>query len=311
MSLHEITIAPPPPAPTRRPDPAPASIPVIKREFNGGILQRSDPMETAGLELERFGFVHSYTVEREHHRDLVEKLHGAIHQRMDDGDIPEVRLELVDFEDVKLRKSDPPRRYTIAESTTVRNTRMGIYSTFRTYGDHLYVSIRSFSLRPLSVGRMVMSLLLNAFLIFVLPGMIQDMYPIPSLDATVRFAALAWMSWTYRGLFRSLLLREPVGDAFRRQFPKQHDPGSFNRDDILIFFQSALPALLGAVERVFKEAGIPVEVLQDAITQIVNNYNTSVNNHIDTAGGAFTAINSALGVITAPEPETSTGSSRP
>lgn len=237
------------------------------QEFNRFILDRKDPFESQGAHLPQFELSLSYPVNQSELPKVIAALFHEVPSSFR-GKLPGVQIEIVDFRDARIQEE--PRRYLIVSRETSRKTRMALYSTFQSFGESLYVAVDCFILPPVSVARvLIMALLTFAFLLQGLLTIIG--FPL----------AVAACAWYYRDVIRSLRHGEPLDLAIRRKFHKPPVHGTFNTDDILKFYKSALPLLLEGMQVVFKKHGIPVDVIEQAMQNIyfVNNINTN--------GGSF------------------------
>lgn len=289
MSTHELLAAPDlhPSAPDAVPTApgviggvAMSHVEVVRRDFNRGLFDREDPLEGAGEMLSDFGFADIYAVDMRRQKDLIGKLHANVLAHSRNGRIPGATIQVVEYNDVRTGSREPPRRFVRLEAESLRSTHMSLFARFLPFGDHLYVAVSCFILPPLSLWRFIRALFVSG-IVFLLINLF-----LPFLGF---FVAIGVLVWHYRDVVRALSQGESLSLALRQHFNKANDLGTFNTDDVLMFFKSAVPIVLTSIHEVFAEAGIPVDVLERAIQNI------SFVTNVSTGGGAFNAINSAVG----------------
>lgn len=252
------------------------------REFNRGLFDRSDPLESAGTNLEQFGVSVSYPVEHGVHSVVLAELLATVCTRLRGNSIPGAALRLVDFKDAAAG-SEPPRRYVVMEKETVRATHMSVFATFRSYGDFLYVSVDSFILPPLNLMRLLRAMALS-FAVFV-----ASMIFLTPFGAM--FITVPALVWHFRDVVSSLRQGDTLHMALRRRYHTQNNFGTFNTDDMLVHFKSTLTLAIDGIAEVFEANGIPVDVLNQAKQTI--NQTTVLNN----SGGVMNMIGSAIGGV--------------
>src|SRR5262249_54541138 len=102
--------------------------------------------------------------------------------------------------------------------------------------------------------------------------------------------ALIFEAWYLRDIIKGLSQGEPLDLLIRKKYNKTFNLGTFNIDDILMFYKSVVPMILRSMQDVFRHNNIDVDVLEKYIQNI--NYVTSITN---SGGGIFNAINSVIG----------------
>lgn len=254
----------------------------VGRPFNRSPLDRKDPFESAGLPLDAFTFSSSFPVSRTEQEALVRDMHAALAHRLGAGSLPRAALQLVDFDDVAHR-DEPARRYVAVSVETTRKTHMSVYTQFMPYGEHLYTTVRSYILPPLSVTRLVLTVLFALALYAVVSPTTSGF--------TGLVLALGVMAWTFRGVIRNVLAGDDPVLALRKRFPRKFNSGTFNTDDTLAFFKSAMNLNLHAIQEVFERHDVPIDVIERARQQF-----NSVTN-INTGAGTINSVGSVLGGI--------------
>lgn len=262
--------------------------------FNRGLLDRKDPLEAQGTELQQFSLSISYPVDGARLSPVIGDLFQRVTSSISGGKIPDTKVEFVDFKDVRV--DEPARRYLVIDRDTPRETRTAVYATFQAFGENLYVSIDAFILPPLSVLRIVITALI---LLLLVPNVLAG-FAFVGFTKTGLFLVAASLTWYFSNMIKSLRHGEHFGVALRKQFHKSLRLGTFNRDDVLKFYKSTLPLVFGCIHDVFEKYDIPVDVVDQAIQQIqfVTNISTGGGNvvgnvvngvrHTVTGGGSTT-----------------------
>jgi len=261
--------------------------PVTQRTFKSGLFDRSDPLEGSGQRLNSFSMAGHYAVERSKQPAVVAALYERACGRLRGNNITGATTQLIDFKDVSVSK-EPARRYMLAEDETVRATRMSIFATFRTYGNFLYISVDAFVLPPLNLFGVLRTAFLTLGLLLATTIFLT---PVGTL-----FLTIPWLIWQFRDVVASLKHGDSLGLALRRRYHAFNDAGTFNRDDTLAYFKSALAVLLEGVGEVFEDHGIPTGELQQVMQNI--NLSTTVSNNggvMNVLGGIVGGIANAVG----------------
>ena len=258
---------------------------IVRRPVNGTILDRSDPLEGAGAWLRDFSFAIAYPVDRDQQEKVVRELFGNVYGHVRDQSIPDAKVQVVDFDDVGAGNAEKPRRYVLIDAETRRRTHMSVFATFCGYGDHLYVSVQSFVLPPLSIWRATLAILFS-FVLLRYGGAVSGVVGLGGLGLLLSLGVVAWY---FRDVIRSLLAGDPPGLALRRRFPGRENLGTFNRDDVLMHFKSTVSLTLHAIQEVFEDNDIPIDVLERVGQTVDMSTNVSVN------GGILNILGSIVG----------------
>jgi hypothetical protein len=245
------------------------------RPFRRNFLDHQDPFETAGTLMPDYTFAGSYELFDAEPQLIVNQI-WAVLQRRVESDLPGVNTGQVSFDDAKL-VDEEARRFIVTHTDTRRGTLISINTFFRPYGNHLYFSVRSYVLPPLSWTKLVLSslfslvLLLNAARL----GGVLSFVGLGFLRPLVLLLVLAFLALVFRKLIRSLRGGDTIRTAIRKQFPKRFDWGTFNSDDVLAFLKANVSLTIRSVADVLNEHGINVQGLLQIIQRIeVNNINT-------------------------------------
>ena len=261
---------------------APRALPARTQRFGRWLLDQGDPLEAAGVAFMGIGISNAYPVDRSEQGDLTDELFERVHDRVAAGQVPSTSQAVVDYQDASTEPREGPRRYLVVEQETVRRSNLRVYTTFQTYGDNLYIGMRAYILPPLRWLRFLAHLLAATAVVMSLyrftgePGLVVAVVPVLVM---------------FNRTIKSLRQGETLGAALRRQFPRLRQASTFDQDDILKFFKSTIPLILHAVQDVFDERDIPVDVLLRAIEAV---YNVTT---INTQGGAFVAVGSVIGSV--------------
>ena len=263
----------------------------IQRTFNRGFLDRSDPLEAAGTELRQFGFFVTHAVPRDRQAAVVSALYGTVHERLRGKSIPGADVKVVDYKDAATG-NEPARRYLVVTSETRRRTYMGVFATFRSYGDYLYVSVDSYMLPRMDVLGFLWAVFMAMGLVFIVGTF--------TFGIGVFFFVIPYLLWHYRDVLRHLGAGDSLGMALRRRFHGGNHLGTFNTDDVLAYFKSTVSLILEGVEEVFQAHGISVEAIEQfqqnvSMTTQVINTGGILNVMGNIVGGAGNLVNAATG----------------
>lgn len=263
---------------------APASastIVPIQKNFNRGYFDLKDPLEDTGINVEPFDTSLIYSVDRSAHAKIVSELYDQVLHKVLQGAIPGADVKLVDFNDAMIR-NEPPRRYIVIERETQRGTSMSLYTTFLTYGDSIYLRIAGFVFGPLSTTRLLVSILVSIVASILLFSTVLGICLIP----------FVW--YFFFGTTIKLILRgNPPGLALRKAFNKGLNLGTFNLDDILIFFKYVNPQILSTIRDVLTDNDVEIKILEAIDQQIQNiNYVTNISN---SDGSIFNMVGTIIG----------------
>lgn len=152
------------PAP-RQPVPA-----AVRTVFRRNLMDRQDPFETSGVVQRDFTVNGSYRLPPAvSAQQLADEIRAEIHSSLVRGCVAGAEVEIVDFEDARL-KGEPPRRFVVTRTQTARKTPVNVNAYFQPYGEHLFYSVRSYTVPRLSLTRLlhtlwIMLIVLSPFLI--------------------------------------------------------------------------------------------------------------------------------------------------
>jgi hypothetical protein len=257
------------------------------RSFGGGFLDRDDPLEGAGIFLNGFSFASSYPVDPDKHQTIIQQLFGNVYGHVHGNTIPGTEVQVVDFDDVRTGRGESARRYVLIDRETQRSTRMSVFATFRSYGDYLYVSVDSYVLPPLALGRPILLLLLIYFIMksaTQLLGMFSG-----SAVLFLWMVVLSVLAWNHRGVLRSMRAGDSFVMALRRKYHSHGYSGTFNADDVLMHFKSTTLMIVEAMQGVFEKNDIPLDLLN----RVRENINMSAS--INVSGGILNFIGNLVG----------------
>lgn len=295
--------------------PAPAGMAeVVKRTFNRGFFDRSDPFEGAGIMFLGASSASSYRVDRDKHSTVLSQLFGTVYARLRASSIPDVSVKLVDYNDAWI-PSEPARRYVVVEKDTPRETRMQLNVNFRSYGDYLYVAIDAYVLPSLHLFKMLREWARMAYIILMVLwvgsfvaaalGVMAMVLSTVGMGVAGGFQVagmgvetLLWMwiagylLYRFREVLRSLSAGDTLPMALRRQYHRGLHDKTFDVDDVLAFYKSTALLAVDAIAEVFEANGIPTDILGQ-IRQTINLSTNVINN-----GGSlnvFGEVNGAAG----------------
>lgn len=279
---------------TNAPSPAKASVAAVElKEFNNGFPSLNDPEEFLGTWQKQFSESFVYVVPR----DKVEQVHDEILQslinKLGSGSLGNCTFRRIDYLDRAYRSIEKPRNYILIEKETVRGTHLTVSLKVITMGDNLYVSIDSYSLgriafMPLLVR--VLITLLVPLLLFIpvllllsrLGGQVAPIETRYSPDLAIPliysdpgilclivplllFFLLAWnrviRAWSRH---RNLIL------ALRQAFLGPINTHSFDIDETIMFFKSALPLVTYSIHNVLEKYDLPIKNLEQFSQNIMN-----------------------------------------
>lgn len=287
---------------------------VVKRSFNRGFFDRSDPFDGAGILFRGATSATSYRVEHGKHATVLNQLFGTVYARLRASSIPDVSVKLVDYDDAWI-ESEPARRYVEVEKETPRGTHMQFSVNFRSYGDYVYVAIDAYVLPSLHLFRMLREWARVAYVVFVVfvvgsavagaLGMIASGISMMSsfgLGGAAGFTVagfgvktLLWMWITgfllyrFRDVLRSLSAGDTLPMALRREYHHQLHDKTFDIDDVLAFYKSTALLAIDAIAEVFEANGISTDVLTQ-VRQTINLSTNVINN-----GGSMNVFGSVEG----------------
>lgn len=252
------------------------------RTFNHGLLGRNDPIQGSGHEVKHYGFAATYPVPPEKKKAVVIDLFTTLYARLRANSIPGARVGIVDYKDAATGSGEPPRRYLVVTGETRRSTYMGVFATFRTYGDYLYVSVDAYMLPPLSV----MSLLKAIFLAMMFTFAVASF----TFGIGIFFIAFPVLFWWYRDVIGSVISGDSLAMALRRRFHAGYDTGTFDNDDVAAYFKCTALLLAEAMKDVFENHGLPVAEVEryqqivNMSTQVINTGRMDVSGILGGAG---------------------------
>lgn len=283
-TVPRIVAAPPPgaaapqgpvpqsPVRVQRPVPYP-----VQRAFRRNFLDRQDPFETAGRQIRHFTFCGSYELCGEPGGQVAEEIQTEMVQRLVHGNLADAAVELIDYSDAGFG-DEPARRFVVTHTDTRRRTLVTVNAYVRAYGQHLYYSVRSYILPPLSIWK----LLLGVLFTYIAFTRVDDVMATAGFYSRKQafVVAVAVVAFAFRKLIRNLLAGDPVVTALRKQFPRRFDWGTFNDDDVAAFLKTSLRLTLGTIAAVLEEHGIGAAGLR-AIVQNLQTIN------VQTGGGSI------------------------
>lgn len=252
--------------PATKPSPQP-----VRRSFRRNFLDRQDPFQTAGHQMPDFTFPGSYELNGAPGPQVVDEIHTRVVQRLVNGDLADAKVEVIDFDDAGMH-GEPARRFVVASTDTRRGTMVTVNAFVQAYGDHLFFSVRSYLLPPLSIWKLLLSILITAAVYAVLDASLGvEPGPVPLIVTAIVAAVI------FRKVIRNVLAGDPLLTALRKQFPQQLDWGTFNDDDVTAFLKTSLRLTLGSIASVLESHGIEVTGLKTIVQNIqtTNNYSAS------------------------------------
>lgn len=260
-----------PPVPAR-----PRTLRVVQRSFRRTFLDRQDPFESAGLLHPRFTYNGSYDLSGKRPQDVADEIRDEIHARLAAGNLSAARVEVLDLDDAGMR-NEAPRRFVVASTDTARRTLVTVNAYFQPCGQHLYYSVRSYLLPPLSVWKLLLAVLFSLATLFTASLWVTGGgFAAGGVALAVASAILAF---GFRRLIRDLLAGDAPLTALRKQFPRRFDGGTFDVDDVAAFLKTNLDLTLGTIARVLEKHGIETGGLR-AVVQNLQTINV-------TAGGSI------------------------
>lgn len=261
---------------------------IKERRFGGGFLDRSDPLEGAGTYLSGYSFAGTFPIEREKHATIIHQLFGNVYGHVRGDRIPGAQVQVVDFNDAATGTGESARRYVLIDQETRRGTHMSTFATFCSYGNYLYVSVASYMLPPLALGRVLWGL----FLIFL------ALWSAKAFLGGV-FTFLVWMvvlgvvARKNFDVIRSLRAGDDLFMALRREYHSIDDIGTFNADDVRMHFKSSTLMVTEAMQGVFEKNDIPLDLL-NRVRESINMYN-DLSTHVNASGGILNVLGSVIG----------------
>jgi hypothetical protein len=229
-----------------------------------------------------FTFAGNYELFDAEPQKVVTEVWAHLHRRLTDS-APGIRTAQVEFDDAKM-PDEEARRFVVMHTDTRRGTLVSTNAFFRPYGNHLYFSVRSYVLPPLSVVKLVLWTLFSLVLLSNAAAIIipLSMIGLGFLRPVALFIVLGILAFVFRTFIRSVRAGDTFHTALRKQFPKRFDWGTFNNDDVLAFLKTNVTITMRSVADVLEKHGIDVSGLLRIIQNI------EINN-IDTKGGNIIA----------------------
>jgi hypothetical protein len=246
----------------------------VRRSFRRNFLDRQDPFETAGHQMRHFTFPGSYELHGQPGPQVVDEIQTRMVERLVDGNLAGAEVEVIDFDDAGFHE-EPARRFIVTHTDTRRRTLVTVNAYVQASGDHLYYSVRSYILPPLSIWKLLLGLLFT-WLVFTRADVGAAWLGMESPVAVLAVSLLI-LAITFRNLIRNLLAGDTVLTALRKQFPRRFDWGTFNDDDVAAFLKTSLQLTLGTIASVLEAHGIEVAGLK-AIMQNLQTVNIHMNN---------------------------------
>jgi hypothetical protein len=172
MSNLLISAEPHPHTPDPEPMPAsPQPVPAaVRTVFRRNLMDRQDPFETSGVVQREFTVNGSYKLPPAiSAQQLADEIREEIHVSLVRGCVAGAEVEIVDFEDARL-KGESPRRFVVTRTQTARRTPVNVNAYFQPYGEHLFYSVRSYTVPRLSLAKLlhtlwILMIVLSPFLI--------------------------------------------------------------------------------------------------------------------------------------------------
>ncbi|MFE1747970.1 hypothetical protein [Coleofasciculus sp. H7-2] len=251
------------------------------------LFQLTDPTDGAGTELPRFSLYQVYPVERSKAEVICQRLYKQVFEKINTGSLGDSKALLIKYVEM-----NDERIYIVVTRETPRNTHATIFMRFHGYGDHLYVGIDAYVLGRIKWSAVLWRLFicLAGLILLLLATAISRSF-VSSYG--VSYSRTPDMSgwWLAFGIFfvgcwwevikRAIQNpKTPLSVAFRQVFQGSLNLGSFNIDDVMMFLKSTLSVGVIAVRDIFKDEGLPVEIL-DAFVQNIN-----VSNVFESSVGA-------------------------
>lgn len=167
---HASVLAEPPAHPAAAPrQPAPL---VVRRVFGRHLMDRQDPFETSGVSQRDFTVNGSYRLPpaaSTSAQQLAEEIREEIHASLVRGCVAGAQVEIVDFDDARV-KAEPPRRFVVTRTRTARKTPVNVNAYFQPYGEHLFYSVRSYTVPTLDLPRLLRTLWITFLVLLALNG---------------------------------------------------------------------------------------------------------------------------------------------
>lgn len=282
---------------------------VVRTEFRRNLIDRRDPFETSGVVQQDFTVSGSYRLPPgTSAQQLADEIRAEIHGSLVRGCVAGAQVEIVDFEDARL-KGEAPRRFVVTRTTTRRRTPVNVNAYFQPYGEHLFYSVRSYTVPRLSLTRLlhtlwILLIVLSPFLLPVLGSLASgaaSSYGQPSMsdagfsggdapdfsggggsdysggeEAGGESGGIPWspiiilatLVIVFRKFLRNVLARDPVSIALRKQFPGELSLGTFDDDDVIAFLKTNLDLTLDAISTVLEKHGIDTKALRTIIQNL-------------------------------------------
>lgn len=307
--------------------------------FRRNLLDRQDPFETSGVGQRDFTVSGSYKLPPTlSAQQLADEIRSEIHASLVRGCVAGAEVEIVDFEDARV-KGEPPRRFVVTRTRTARKTPVNVNAYFQPYGEHLFYSVRSYTVPKLNLVKLlhtlwilllVLSPILIPYIGKLVSGAATDYSNSPISGATgfpsggesgfdmgensgysaaedssrkggfsmAPIIILLALVVVLRKFLRNLFSGDSVSIALRKQFPGELGVGSFDDDDVIAFFKTNLDLTLAAISKVLEEHGIDTKALRT----IIQNLQTI---NVNTGGGEI------VGAVFGGTGNTATGAVQP
>ncbi len=307
-----------------KPAPHPAAA-AVRTVFRRNLMDRQDPFETSGVGQPDFTVSGSYKLPPSlSAQRLADEIREEIHANLVRGCVAGAEVEIVDFQDARV-KGETPRRFVVTRTRTARKTPVNVNAYFQPYGEHLFYSVRSYTVPKLNLSKLlhtlwivflVLSPILIPYVIKLASGAMQGGTSASGLGMSgsagysgqesgsgdsggfsmTPVILLLVLTVVFRKFLRNLLSGDSVGIALRKQFPGELGVGSFDDDDVMAFFKTNLDLTLAAISKVLEAHGIDTKALRT----IIQNLQTI---NVNTGGGEIVGAvfggtgNSASGAV--------------
>lgn len=126
--------------------------------FRRNLMDRQDPFETSGVGQPDFTVSGSYKLPPEiSAQQLADEIRAEIHASLVRGCVAGAEVEIVDFDDARV-KGEPPRRFVVTRTRTARKTPVNVNAYFQPYGEHLFYSVRSYTVPRLNLSKLLQTI---------------------------------------------------------------------------------------------------------------------------------------------------------
>ncbi len=232
------------------------------------------PEDGVGIEIPSFRLYQTFRLDRESLSGVCESLYDKVYRAVNEGSLGNAKSRIFVYRKDTIELDDR-RKYILVTKDTAHGIRTTIFIRFLSFGDNLYVGLDVYVLGGLNWFKFLLKL---AFSLMLVPSILLI---IPLIVLIVIWWKLFWRV-QYEGKFWL---------ALRQEFPDKVGSDSFDTDDILMFSKTTLHMAITAIRTVFQEEGIPL----DSLDYYASSINSVSNISINTGGGAFEMIGSALG----------------